>query len=513
MSRFRILATTDLHGYIYPFDYVTGKPKPVGLAGLKPIIDRLKDENTVLIDNGDLLQGSPMTDYQNRYEPDQSSFMSQALNEIGCDYFNIGNHDLNFGKEKLLRHIQDVQGKCLTGNYQIDGVRLAPAYRIHQFPNGLKLAMIGVGNDYVDHWEKEENLKGYQIDSVFDFVKGAVQQIRKEQQVDAIALVYHGGFEKDWLTGQPTEPLTGENVGYRMLDEIEGIDFFISGHQHRTFQCTFKNTVCAQGYCNGSHLAVFEFDQETQTKKVELIPNTLDYDQKFANQFADLEAKTQEWLDCQIGELEDGGCLIEDEFLARLYKHPLVSFFNQVQFDRTNADLSSQALFIGAPGLSQKITTRELVACYPFSNTVVVKKMTGEVLKEYLEKAASYWTVDEHNQIVVDRSFKEPYPLDFDYEMVDGIEYTIDASQPYGKKIVELTYHGKPVQSTDCFTMAMSNYRGSGGGRYFMTKQLEIVEEIEVEVTTLIREYVELHQPVKIQHKDNIKVINSRKNS
>lgn len=510
MSKFRILATTDLHGFIYPFDYVTGKKKAVGLAGLKPIIDRLKDENTILIDNGDVLQGSPMSDYQNRFEPEKQSLMSIALNEIGCDYYNIGNHDLNFGKDKLLKHMDDMKGTCITGNYHIEGKPLGKKYTVHTFPNGLKLAMIGAGNDYVEHWEEPENLIGYQIDSVYEYVKGALEDIKRNESVDAIAFVYHGGFEKDWNTGLPTEPETGENVGYKILSELEGIDFFISGHQHRLFQCEYNGTACTQNYCNGSHLAVLEFDKETGKKSYELIKNEEDYDQGFAAIFDELEAKTQKWLDSPLGCFKDGGCPVENEFDARFHKHPLISFFNQVQFAFTGAMLSSQALFIGAPGLSKNMTMRELVACYPFANTVVVKEMNGKVLKEYLEKAASYWTVNEENEIVVDRSFKEPYPLDFDYEMVDGIDYVIDASKPYGEKIVELKYKGKDVEENDIFTMAMTNYRATGGGRYFMTKQLPIIQQIEIEVTALIREYIEKNQPIVIDHKDNIKVINGK---
>lgn len=511
MSKFRILVTTDLHGFIYPFDYVSGKQKSVGLAGLKPIIDRLKDENTIWIDNGDILQGSPLSDYQIRFEPEQQDLMSVALNEIGCDYFNIGNHDINFGKEKLLKHIEDMNGICITGNYKVDGSYIGKPYTIHTFANGLRLALIGAGNDYVDHWEQPENLIGYKIDRVYDFVKSSVEAVKQNEQVDAIAFVYHGGFERDWNTGLLTEPETGENVGYKILNEIDGIDFFIGGHQHRLYQCEFKNTVCTQNYCNGSHLAVLEFDKETGMKTGELIPNEKAYDKEFASRFDELEEKTQKWLDTPLGCFKDGDCLIGDEFDSRLHKHPLISFFNQVQLEITGAMLSSQAMFIGAPGLSKNMTMRELVACYPFANTLVVKEMNGKVLKEYLEKAASYWTINENNEIAVDPSFKYPYPLDFDYEMVDGIDYVIDASKPYGHKVVELKYQGKDVKDEDIFTMAMTNYRATGGGRYFMTKQLPIVQQIEVEVTALIREYILKNQPVVINHKDNIQVINGNK--
>jgi len=104
--------------------------------------------------------------------------------------------------------------------------------------------------------------------------------------------------------------------------------------------------------------------------------------------------------------------------------------------------------------------------------------MTGKVLKEYLEKSAEYFDA-ENGQVVVARNFYDPKPLHFNYEMVDGLDYTIKSSNPIGSRIVEMTYQGKPVKETDEFVMVMSSYRANGGGEYDMVKNLEVVQDIK----------------------------------
>ncbi|PDY55435.1 bifunctional metallophosphatase/5'-nucleotidase, partial [Bacillus cereus] len=74
-------------------------------------------------------------------------------------------------------------------------------------------------------------------------IKKWVPYIRKHEQPDLLVVAYHGGFERDFQTGVPTEVLTGENQGYAMYDEIDGIDILLTGHQHREIAQTLDNGV------------------------------------------------------------------------------------------------------------------------------------------------------------------------------------------------------------------------------------------------------------------------------
>ena len=90
---------------------------------------------------------------------------------------------------------------------------------------------MGLTTQYIPHWEKPETLAGITFKSIVETAKEYVPLLRK--QADLVIVSYHGGFEKDLLTGEDTEALTGENEGYELLQQVEGIDALFTGHQHR----------------------------------------------------------------------------------------------------------------------------------------------------------------------------------------------------------------------------------------------------------------------------------------
>ena len=70
-----------------------------------------------------------------------------------------------------------------------------------------------------------------EILNVFETVKNSVEIVR--DKVDYVVVFYHGGLERDLESGNPTENLTGENVGYEICDKISGIDVLVTGHNFK----------------------------------------------------------------------------------------------------------------------------------------------------------------------------------------------------------------------------------------------------------------------------------------
>ena len=149
---------------------------------------------------------------------------------------------------------------------------------------------------------------------------------------------------------------------------------------------------------------------------------------------------------------------------------------------------------------------RDIVSTYIYPNTIVVYEVNGRILKEYLEKSAEYFTVKDE-KIDVDESYIYPKPQHYNYDMVDGIDYTIKVSNPKGHRITEIKYHGKSVEDEDIFTLALSNYRSGGGGNFFMFKGCKKVKDIQTDMVTLISEYLLREKKVTLNHYENIKVI------
>jgi 2',3'-cyclic-nucleotide 2'-phosphodiesterase/3'-nucleotidase len=307
-------------------------------------------------------------------------------------------------------------------------------------------------------------------------------------------------------TGKPTETLTGENLAYKICSEIDGVDVIISGHQHRSIAQKCCGKTVTQTAFNGMQLAVIEWDLDTNTSECYLLNADAPIDIDLMDAIAEKETRVQKWLDQPLGTIKNGPLLIDDLFQARLHKHPVVSFLARVMMDISGAQLSANALFNDSKGFSSQITMRDLVTTYVDPNTTVVLKISGLLLKQFLEKCAEYFAV-VNDSITVSKDFVFPKPKHYNYDMVTGVEYTINASLPVGQRIVSLTYQGNTVQDTDEFTLAMTNYRASGGGNFHMVKECEIIKEIQTDFVECIAQYLKNHPELELDHTENIKVI------
>ena len=502
----KLLATSDVHGAISPYKYSDNSLAQQGLARLSAHIDQLRDKNTLLIDNGDALEGNPMNFYHIAYEKNTVHPMATALNYLKYDYFNLGNHDFNYGYAIQHRYINDLNAKCITGNVLEDGKTIGAEYTIHRFDDSHSIAIIGITTQYIPNWEKPENIARNTFINAFDFVRYTVAKIQEKETVNGIVVVYHGGFECDMDTGKPTETLTGENLAYKICSEIDGVDVIISGHQHRSIAQKCCGKTVTQTAFNGMQLAVIEWDLDTNTSECYLLNADAPIDIDLMDAIAEKETRVQKWLDQPLGTIKSGPLLIDDLFQARLHKHPVVSFLARVMMDISGAQLSANALFNDSKGFSSQITMRDLVSTYVYPNTTVVLKITGLLLKQFLEKCAEYFDV-VNDSITVSKDFVFPKPKHYNYDMITGVEYTINASLPVGQRIVSLTYQGNTVQDTDEFTLAMTNYRASGGGNFDMVKECEIIKEIQTDFVECIAQYLKNHPDLELEHTENIKVI------
>lgn len=128
-------------------------------------------------------------------------------------------------------------------------------------------------------------------------------------------------------------------------------------------------------------------------------------------------------------------------------------------------------------------------------------------MKAYLEQDAEFFSVKEDGTICVSEKFEKPKPQHYNYDMLDGIEYTIKVSNPIGHRIISLTKDGEPIKDDDVFTIAMNNYRASGGGDYEMLKNAETVKEISAGMVDLLAEYIMKYKVIDFKSVDNIHVI------
>lgn len=502
MEKLTILATTDVHGSVLAKNYADNSISPSGLTRFSTAVRHAKENGaTLVLDNGDILQGSPLLTIANQQSG--SHLLGKIMNQIGYDFINLGNHDFNYGPKVLQRYLNTLTMPCLTANILHKSVPYGKSALVSI--QNRTVALIAVCTDYIPHWEKADNIPAMAFLDPIETVKTELKRLRPLS--DAVVVMYHGGLENDPITGAATERFTGENVGYR-LAQLPGIDVLITGHQHRSLIATIGTTVVTQTTLNAK-----EFAEITLTfgEKLRIEPKIVKMEDFEIDPVIDLiaeetERETQRWLDQPLGRIDGPSMKVTDGFMARLHKHPLVSFINQVQRELTQADLSACALFNGVTGFNPEITMRDIVSTYIYPNTLVVKQIDGKTLKEFLEKCAAYFAISE-GVVIVDPSYDEPKPQHFNYDMVDGIEYTIQVSNPLGQRIVSLFYQGKEVRENQSFTLVMNNYRAVGGGNFTMVPDLPTVLEVNRDMSELLAETLIKHKVYTVKHIENIHVI------
>ena len=405
MRKIKLLSTTDIHGTLSTYSYLDQTIKPQGLSRFSNAVKKNRELfECIIVDNGDSLQGSPLMTYAHRAKTKPNP-LALVLNQIKLDYYNLGNHDFNYGEDILLNYIDDLDAQCLTSNVLLNNKPIGET-RIHTTQDGFKIALIGLCTDYIPHWEKPEHIKNFKFLSPIETLRNELNKLPK---VDYTIVYYHGGLEKDPITGVPTEVLTGENVGFEMT-LIPGFDLLITGHQHRSIASQINQVPVMQCSLNATEYMEAIIDIQTKSCEFKLISmSEYDYDQNIELLIKPFDDETQIWLDQKLGRVEGHDLLIKDPFDARVHKHPYVSFINTIQKQVTQADICGTALFNQAIGLGNEISYRDLVNNYVYPNSLIIKEMDGKTLKLYLEQCADYFTVID-NKISVNPMFDEPKP-------------------------------------------------------------------------------------------------------
>jgi 2',3'-cyclic-nucleotide 2'-phosphodiesterase / 3'-nucleotidase len=511
----RLLCTSDIHGKIMPLNYADNSYENKGLAVVSSIMNYYGTDYTIKIDLGDILQGSPLMYFHQLNRGLYQNPIVTCFNHIKYDYFVPGNHDFNYGLDYLKDFTIDIKCKTLCGNIfnQESQLLFDLPYDIIQYPNGPKVAVIGLTTQYIPNWENPIYIKGLKFENAFKAAKKIVNDLKKNHNLDLIILAYHGGFERDLHTGEFFVEDTGENLGSKILEEIQDIDCLITAHQHRKISDnineTFVMQVGSSGDCVGLIDFEFVFDEKwiLLSQKGRLIKaEDSKPDQKCIDIISDIENACQVFLDKKIGYVTHNNLLVNDMFMARLHKHPIVTFINEVQLDASNAMISGTALPNDVTGFPKDITIRNVLSTYVYPNTLTVLEVSGLRLKKILEKNAEYF-ICEDKKIKSNPRFSYPKVQHYNYDMFDGIDYVIDIDQPFGKRIVEVKYQGKPIQNEEIFSLVVNSYRASGGGDFDEFKNLKVIREIPFDIAELIIDYILKHHDILIEDVKNIKIM------
>ena len=485
-----IAATTDVHGRLRGWDYYADAPDSLhSLARASTIIDSLRTAHpgrVVLVDAGDLLQGNPLAYVAARVSSDTVSPVVAAMNAMRYDAATIGNHEFNYGLPHLERAIGQARFPFLAVNaYRPNGVRAFPPWRLLT-REGVQIGIIGATTPGSMIWDRD-NLSGRIIvREAVPAVRAAVDSVRA-LGADVVVVVAHSGIGggssyDEASTGVPTENFVGD-----LARSVPGIDLIVFGHSHREVADTVIGGAMlmqARNWARSVGVATLTLRRsgagwQVVDRRGETIPTAGRAEDRDVLVATDaMHRETVRYATSTIGST----AVLWRGDSARVKDTPIIDFILEVQRKATGADLSSTAAFsLDAKLGPGAITVADVARLYPYDNTLRAVRISGRQLREYLEFSARYF-----------RGLSEPGgPVDpsvpgYNFDIVSGVDYTIDLSRPVGQRVTRLMRGARSVTETDTFTLALNNYRQTGGGGYAMLQGARVVYDRQEEIRQLL---------------------------
>ena len=520
----RLIGTTDMHAHVQPYDYYRDAPdETTGLAKAATLIRRARAEaaNSLTLDNGDLIQGSPLGDWAAEALTQgalPTHPMIPAMDALGYDVATVGNHEFNYGLDVLGKALAGAAFPFLCCNVlKPDGSLYFKPWTILQREvrdseggnHVLKVGVIGFVTPEIMRWDM--SLLAGRV-TTLGIVEAARLHIPacRAAGADVIVALCHAGISKIGPAGAE------ENAGLP-LAEAGGLDAIIVGHQHlrlpgadfvgiagvdATAGALAGVPAVMAGFWAG-HIGIIDLTLETAASgwrvasartELRAVEAATPPDPAVLAATGDAHKATLAYIRAPVGELEAPLA----SYFAMIGDDPSVRIVHDAQLGYARRLLDKVPALREAPLLSASapfkcggrngvhyytevpagaVALRHVADLYVYPNGLRVVKASGATIREWLERAASVFEA-------LDPTSTAPQPLlspdfaPYDFDSLDGVSYRLDLTQPKryddqgrlvasnARRVIDLAYQGRPIDERAAFLVVTNSYRANGGGHF-----------------------------------------------
>lgn len=481
---FRVIETSDVHGSFFPYDLIERKPKAGSMARVSSYVKRLRQQygdRLLLLDNGDILQGQPVSYYSNFMDTTDINIAAQVINYMHYDAETIGNHDVEPGHKVYDKCLSEVSCPVLGANV-IDtrsGKPYLKPYTILE-RQGCRIAVFGMITPAIPNWLAPNIWSGLRFDEMVSTAKYWMKVMRENEKADVVIGLFHSG-----KSGGITTPTYEEDASEKVAQEVPGFDLVLFGHDHTRHCDKVVNTagdsvLCMDPANNAITVsdATIALEKENGRWSVKNVDGRLydvtqePIDEDYISHFKAYTDKVDSFANEKIGEFKNTISTADSYFGNSAFNDLILN----LQLQITHADVAFNApLSFNATIKAGPVYMSDMFKLYKYENMLYVMRLTGDEIRKHLEMSYDLWmntmkSPDDHLLLLDKRTSGDAQRLgfknfSFNFDAAAGIDYTVDVTKPDGQKVTILRMsNGEPFDPHKWYRVAVNSYRGNGGG-------------------------------------------------
>ena len=495
----KIVETSDVHGFFFPYDFIENTPLEGTLARVNTYMKKqheLYGDRVLLIDNGDILQGQPTCYWSNYVMPQDENIAASIINYMGYDAETVGNHDVETGHAVYDKWIREVRCPMLGANIVKADTKVpyVKPYAICERTIGtgkstqtVRVAILGMITPTIPCWLNVELYQGLEFQEMVACAKHWIQVIKEKEKADIIVGLFHSGLNGGICLPSPfnsNETLL-EDASGQVAQQVEGFDAIFFGHDHMVHNMRLKNpagqeVVCVDPSCYAMNVAEVTFNLTYRNKKLikkEMEGNIVSMgnvaiDEQLVAHFQPQIDQIKQYVGRKIGTFTRAAYTRDSYFGPSAF----TDFIHELQLRITGADISFNAPLSFDSSIKQgDVTVADMFKLYRFENKLYVLKLSGKEIKGHLEMSYDLWvntmkSANDHLLLLNDKSYGDQQRqgfqnYTFNFDSAAGIEYEVDVTKPNGQKLHILRMaDGTPFDENKYYKVVMNSYRGNGGG-------------------------------------------------